>query len=931
MKTNDAYHQITDEIEDYAIVLLNEKGDIKDWNKGAEKLKGYKPQEIIGKNFSVFYTKEDQKKNLPKELIKQATLNGKASNEGWRVRKDDSFFWGNILITALHDQTNNLIGFLKITRDLTERKSIEDKLIKMNEELELQVKERTDKLTKTEIQFRHTLDNMLEGAQMHDFNWRYIYVNNALVKSSTYTKHELLGYTIMEKYPGIEQTDLFKVLQKCMKDRETKQIKTEFDFPNGTKAFFELSIQPIPEGIFILSVDITERKNAEEKLLKSNRLYSFLSNINKSIVQIIDEQELLDNVCTVATEIAQFKLAYVGMLDEHNKLNIVSLRGDKIAAERILKQSGLDYSDPIHQNIPTIKTLQTGKYVINNDMQNDPSLSHWKDDLELHGIHASVSLPIFKFGKVAGIIGLHSSVKHFFDTQELALLDEAAGDISFALEIFEKGKKQKETEQLVVNTETRFRSLIEKSNDMKTLTSLEGKFIYASPSISKVFEYSEEEFLHKSVFDFFHPDDIPDLITKRNILLKTPGESFPFQYRLLHKDKRWIWCEGTLTNMLHEPSINALVSNFRDISEKKIAEEEREFDKNNLNALINNTRDLLWSIDRNFKLITFNKPFYEVIKHVTGKELKKGDDVFDVVLSQEQLNLFKSLYLRAFSGEIFTNVEYIESPAETWIETSYYPIYKGDEVVGTACHSRDITERKKTEFEREKMISDIIQQNKNFEQFAYIVSHNLRAPVVNILGISNVLKGELSNEDRIKTEQFLFSAVNQLDEIVKDLNKILSTKIEIAMNKETVHFSELVNGIKTSIQGLLLSENVEILTDFSAIDTIITLKSYIHSVFYNLILNSIKYKQRDKSPVIRITSEVKDSKIIISFKDNGSGIDLKQHGEKLFGLYKRFHLNIEGKGLGLFMVKNQIEALGGNISVKSEPKLGTEFIVELPV
>jgi PAS domain S-box-containing protein len=114
--------------------------------------------------------------------------------------------------------------------------------------------------------FRSTFDNMIEGIQIHDFNWRYIYVNDALLNYSRYPREELLGYTIMEKYPGIEQTQLFSTLERCMKERISERITTEFVFPNGSVDFFELSIQPVPQGLFILSVNITDRKKNEEKI-----------------------------------------------------------------------------------------------------------------------------------------------------------------------------------------------------------------------------------------------------------------------------------------------------------------------------------------------------------------------------------------------------------------------------------------------------------------------------------------------------------------------------------------------------------------------------------------------------------------------------------------------------------------------------------------
>jgi PAS domain S-box-containing protein len=134
---------MVEEMDDYAILLLDKDGNINDWNKGAEKLKGYRADEIIGKNFKLFYTQEDRENKLPEKLISRAIAKGKANDEGWRVRKDGSRFWGNVLITAIHDKNKELAGFIKITRDLTDKKIIEEKLKQINEELELKIKERS--------------------------------------------------------------------------------------------------------------------------------------------------------------------------------------------------------------------------------------------------------------------------------------------------------------------------------------------------------------------------------------------------------------------------------------------------------------------------------------------------------------------------------------------------------------------------------------------------------------------------------------------------------------------------------------------------------------------------------------------------------------------------------------------------------------------
>lgn len=135
-RSEDRYHRMISEVQDYAIILLSRDGIIENWNKGAEKIKGYREQEIIGKSFRIFYTPEDRQNLLPETLIQEALQRGTANHHGWRVRKDGSRFWGSVTITTLHDSEGEVIGFSKVTRDLTERKIAEEKLITTTLQLE---------------------------------------------------------------------------------------------------------------------------------------------------------------------------------------------------------------------------------------------------------------------------------------------------------------------------------------------------------------------------------------------------------------------------------------------------------------------------------------------------------------------------------------------------------------------------------------------------------------------------------------------------------------------------------------------------------------------------------------------------------------------------------------------------------------------------
>jgi signal transduction histidine kinase len=241
----------------------------------------------------------------------------------------------------------------------------------------------------------------------------------------------------------------------------------------------------------------------------------------------------------------------------------------------------------------------------------------------------------------------------------------------------------------------------------------------------------------------------------------------------------------------------------------------------------------------------------------------------------------------------------------------------------------DITEYKSTQLERDRITSDLIQRNKDLEQFTYIVSHNLRAPAANITGLLSLLKSS-STADTALIDALLASS-KVLDQIIHDLNTTLQITHHIDEKKELVSLPDITRQVKRSLSELMTHNSVVINEEFHAgSQTIHTIRDYLYSIFYNLIQNSVKYRREDQAPSITITSSRHKDHVVLSFKDNGKGIDLDKYSDRVFGLYKRFDFSTEGKGLGLFMVKSQVEALGGEISVKSEVGQGTEFVIKLP-
>ena len=189
----------------------------------------------------------------------------------------------------------------------------------------------------------------------------------------------------------------------------------------------------------------------------------------------------------------------------------------------------------------------------------------------------------------------------------------------------------------------------------------------------------------------------------------------------------------------------------------------------------------------------------------------------------------------------------------------------------------------------------------------------------------------VDEKERKQYTNFILSSSQALIKVISDINQILEVKQHLHEVKEKIHFEPLLEEIKTSINFMIIQNDVTITSNFDGGSYVYSIRSFIYSIFYNLILNSIKYRREDVSPVIELSATTHNDKVILSFKDNGKGIDLNRHGENLFGLYQRFDVSVEGSGLGLFMIKTQIEQLGGSINIESTVGVGTTFIIELSV
>lgn len=485
-----------------------------------------------------------------------------------------------------------------------------------------------------------------------------------------------------------------------------------------------------------------------------------------------------------------------------------------------------------------------------------------------------------------------------------------------------KDLEQAVHERLVFHIENTPLGLIEWDNQLH-IKSL-------SKRAEEIFGWSLKEFkgAEKIGYSKIYQEDLGWISKMANQLLTGAVERNIVQSRHYTRDGKSIWCEW-FNSVLKDKDgkVVTIMSLVQDITESKTFDERLEYNDTRLKEAQATAHVGNWEID----LVNNTEVWSDEIYKILGADeaLVFSIELFLSFIHPDDLNDVKKAF-KAFQNASLDYKLLLKDGVVKYVYSTWGVEYdKNKKPIRIYGILQDITERKLAEIERTKMVNDLTQRNKDLEQFSYIISHNLRAPVANIIGASGALsdpglnkkeKGELSNG--------INESARKLDSVINDLNNILQVKLETHVAKEKVFFPELVEDVKISIKDLISNNSVEIKYDFTGINNFFTLKPYLYSIFYNLISNSVKYRRQQIPCIIKIKSSLVKNKIELIFTDNGMGIDLKKRGDQVFGLYKRFHTNIEGKGMGLFMVKAQVEALGGKISIKSTENKGTEFKIE---
>jgi PAS domain S-box-containing protein len=493
---------------------------------------------------------------------------------------------------------------------------------------------------------------------------------------------------------------------------------------------------------------------------------------------------------------------------------------------------------------------------------------------------------------------------------------------------------RKEAETKLIKSEKNFRSLTENIPGVIYLRKNdEGhSMIYLNSRVEELTGFTPNDFLAQRLnfSDLYHPNDRERILIEIDHAV-ADHRKFSIEYRLRDKTGEWRYVKEDGMPVIQDDGSVTIEGFIIDITAQKNAERELlKVAKENY-RLFNTAVNLnaIAGFDGYFKKLS---PAWEQLLGWSEAELK-GKPFVEFVHQEDVSSTEDMVKLISQGNDLqhFENRYRCKDGSYRWLLWSSATDVKNQLMYASAI---DITERKKSEEEllRSKQSLEAVavklqEQNRQLDEFAHIISHNLRSPVGNIKALISLLDGNSSLLDYQQIFEKIKTVSSNLGETMNELMETLKVKTDTDIPRVEIRFKDLFDKVVQSLEGELIQQSASITFDFNDAPKIYYSKAYLESIFQNLMTNALKYASPKRKPEIKVTTSTVDTGIELRVQDNGLGIDLEKHGDKLFGLHKTFHVHKEAKGVGLFLVKTQVEALGGSIMAESEVDKGTTFII----
>jgi len=414
-ESEESFRLLVEGVQDYAIFMIDPNGYCISWNPGAERIKGYKREEIIGQHFSRFYTAADIEAGKPELELQVAGATGRYEDEGWRVRKDGSLFWANVVVTALRDQADNLRGFAKVTRDITERKRTQEAL------------------QASEQRFRATFEQAAVGIAHVSSTGQWLLVNQKLCDLVGYTREELLEGTFQKiTYPEDLDVDLNYVNRVLAGELNTYSLEKRYIRKAGSLIWINLTVSLVrdaggePNYFIAVIEDISDRKQAEATLYRSNQRLAALQEIDRAILAAQSLEELVRAALSRMGRSLPCQQSLVVLFDlEKNEAQVIA---EKLTADWAFLANA---QVPIQEFIPT--------EAFHRDTPLLAPFSYFLDYppiLKRHGVAemgSYLNVPLVANGEMLGELILATAEQSAFDTEALEIINEVANQIAIAI------------------------------------------------------------------------------------------------------------------------------------------------------------------------------------------------------------------------------------------------------------------------------------------------------------------------------------------------------------------------------------------------------------------------------------------------------------------------------------------------------------------
>jgi PAS domain S-box-containing protein len=380
------------------------------------------------------------------------------------------------------------------------------------------------------------------------------------------------------------------------------------------------------------------------------------------------------------------------------------------------------------------------------------------------------------------------------------------------------------------------------------------------------------------------------------------------------------------------PDSTQVISVFsRDITVRKAFQKKIVENEANLRSILNTIEDSIWLVNTDYELIDYNKGFSKKQKLAFGVKVSKGRNILDLLPDNPGLReMWRGRYesgLRGRTGK-YSDTYLVEKEWRTF-ETKTYPIVENGKVTGLTVYSRDVTNQTRTEDLLKRQNEELIKINAELDRFVYSASHDLRAPLMSVKGLLNMIKVDPEKQNAEHYLALMERSVEKLDHFISDIiNYSRNSRMDV-MPKE-IDFHSLLQESIDSLKFMDGAEDVRSIRNITIETPFYSDYSRLLIVFNNIISNAVRYRDVwKKDSFLRIDIRATAEKAYICFSDNGVGI-AEEYVDKVFKMFFRANADSKGSGLGLYIVKSAVEKLEGMIKVESKLGEGTSFTIEIP-